>query len=86
MQAILCLSWRLMKDILNGLLVIRQIDNTSLGGEPGGKLVPGSHKRCEHGHKRQNNSMISREKTNKQTNEALSPEIVLCRDNRQCPT
>ena len=35
---------------LNGLLVIRQIDNTSLGGAPGGKLVPGSHKRCELGH------------------------------------
>ena len=40
---------------LNGLLVIRQIDNTSLGGggggggAPGGKLVPGSHKRCEWG-------------------------------------
>ena len=27
---------------LNGLLVIRQIDNTSPGGAPGGKLVPGS--------------------------------------------
>ena len=24
----------------------RQIDNTSPGGAPGGKLVPGSHKRC----------------------------------------
>ena len=35
---------------LNGLLVIRQIDNTSPGGAPGGKLVPGSHKRCELGH------------------------------------
>ena len=40
---------------LNGLLVIRQIDNISpevVGGgrgegSPGGKLVPGSHKRCE---------------------------------------
>ena len=38
---------------------IRQIDNTSPGCAPGGKLVPGSHKRCEHGHIRQNNSMIS---------------------------
>ena len=28
---------------LNGLLVIRQTDNTSPGGVPGGKLVPGSH-------------------------------------------
>ena len=35
---------------LNGLLVIRQIDNTSPGGAPGEKLVPGSHKRCELGH------------------------------------
>ena len=36
---------------LNGLLVIRQIDNISPGGSvPGGKLVPGSHKRCELGH------------------------------------
>ena len=35
---------------LNGLLVIRQIDNISPGGAPGGKLVPGSHKRCELGH------------------------------------
>ena len=38
---------------LNGLLVTRQIDNTSPGGgggAPGGKLVPGSHKRCELGH------------------------------------
>ena len=37
---------------LNGLLVTRQIDNTSPGGGgvPGGKLVPGSHKRCELGH------------------------------------
>ena len=50
---------------LNGLLVTRQIDNTSPGvcvcgggGEvegmggvvPGGKLVPGSHKRCELAH------------------------------------
>ena len=37
---------------LNGLLVTRQIDNTSPGGggggvAPEGKLVPGSHKRCE---------------------------------------
>ena len=30
--------------------MIRQIDNTSPGGAPGGKLVPGSHKRCELGH------------------------------------
>ena len=33
---------------LNGLLVIQQIDNTSPGGgggAPGGKLVPGSHKK-----------------------------------------
>ena len=29
---------------LNGLLVTRQIDNTSPGCVPGGKLVPGSHK------------------------------------------
>ena len=29
---------------LTGLLVIRQIDNTSPGGAPGGKLVPGSHR------------------------------------------
>ena len=28
----------------------RQIDNTSPGGAPGGKLFPGSHKRCEPGH------------------------------------
>ena len=35
---------------LNGLLVIRQIDNISPGGVPGGKLVPGSHKRCKLGH------------------------------------
>ena len=39
---------------LNGLLVTRQTDNTSpVGGggvAPGGKLVPGSHKRCELGH------------------------------------
>ena len=36
---------------LNGLLVTRQIDNTSPGGgAPGGKLVPGSNKRCELGH------------------------------------
>ena len=35
---------------LNGLLVTRQIDNTSPGGAPGGKLFPGSHKRCELGH------------------------------------
>ena len=35
---------------LNGLLVTRQIDNTSPGGgggAPGGKFVPGSHRRCE---------------------------------------
>ena len=36
---------------MNGLLVTRQIDNTSPrgvgGGAPGGKLVPGSNKRCE---------------------------------------
>ena len=35
----------------NGLLVMRQIDNISPGGAPGGKLVSGSHKRCELGHK-----------------------------------
>ena len=35
---------------LNGLLVIRQIDNTSPGGAPRGKLVPAPHKRCELGH------------------------------------
>ena len=35
---------------LNGLLVICQIDNTSPWGAPGGKLVPGSHKRCKLGH------------------------------------
>ena len=35
---------------LNGLLVIRQIDNTSPGGAPGEKLVPGSLNRCERGH------------------------------------
>ena len=36
---------------LNGLRVICQIDNTSpKGGGPGGKLVPGSHKRCKLGH------------------------------------
>ena len=35
---------------LNGLLVIRQIDNTSSGGVPGGKLVPGSQNRCKLGH------------------------------------
>ena len=38
---------------LNGLLVTRQIDNTSPGGgggAPVGKLVPGSNKRCELGH------------------------------------
>ena len=35
---------------LNGLLVTGQIDNTSPGGAPGGKSVPGSHKRCELGH------------------------------------
>ena len=43
---------------LNGLLVTGQIGNTSPGGgvggwgggAPGGKLVPGSHKRCELGH------------------------------------
>ena len=34
---------------LNGLLVTRQIGNTSPGRAPGGKLVPGSHKRCELG-------------------------------------
>ena len=35
---------------LNGLLVTRQIDNTSAGwGAPEEKLVPGSHKRCELG-------------------------------------
>ena len=38
---------------LNGLLVIRQIDNTLPGGVPGGKLVPGSHKRCKIGHSHQ---------------------------------
>ena len=27
-----------------------QIDNTSPGGAPGGKLVAGSHQRCELGH------------------------------------
>ena len=32
---------------LNGLPVTRQIDNTSPGGAPGGKSVPGFHKRCE---------------------------------------
>ena len=32
---------------LNSLLVKRQTDNTSPGGALGGKLVPGSHKRCE---------------------------------------
>ena len=32
---------------LNGLLVTRQTDNASIGGAPGGKLVPGSHKRCD---------------------------------------
>ena len=62
MQVNLCLSWELMKGILNGLLVIRQTDNTSPEGAPGGKLVPGSHKRCEHGHTRQSNSMIFRNK------------------------
>ena len=35
---------------LNSLLVKRQTDNTSPGGALGGKLVPGSHKRCEFGH------------------------------------
>ena len=37
---------------VNGLLVTRQIDNTSPGGgvASGGKLVPGSHKKCELGH------------------------------------
>ena len=35
---------------LNGLLVTRQIDNTSPGGVPEGKSVPGSRKRCELGH------------------------------------
>ena len=34
---------------LNGLLVIRQIDNTSPGDATGGKLVPSSHKRCKLG-------------------------------------
>ena len=34
---------------LNSLLVKRQTDNTSPGGALGGKLVPGSHKRCEFG-------------------------------------
>ena len=29
----------------------RQIDNTLPGGAPGGKLVAGSQKRCELGHK-----------------------------------
>ena len=33
--------------------MIRQIDNPSPGGVPGGKLVPGSHKRCELGHSHQ---------------------------------
>ena len=36
---------------LNGLLVTRQIDNTSPGGAPEGKSVPGSYKRCKLGHK-----------------------------------
>ena len=31
-------------DKLNGLLVTRQIDNTSPGVAPGGKSVPGSHR------------------------------------------
>ena len=35
---------------LNGLLVTRQIDNTSPGGAPGGNSGPGSHKRCKLGH------------------------------------
>ena len=34
---------------MNGLLVTRQIDNSSPCGAPGGKLAPGSHKRCELG-------------------------------------
>ena len=34
---------------LNDLLVTLETDNTSPGGAPGGK-VPGSQKRCEHGH------------------------------------
>ena len=32
---------------LNGLLMTRQIVNTLPGDAPGGKLVPGIHKRCE---------------------------------------
>ena len=36
---------------LNGLLMTGQVDNTSPGGGPGGKSVPGSHKRCKLGHK-----------------------------------
>ena len=37
---------------LNGLLVPRQIEipHQGVGGAPGGKLVPGSHKRYELGH------------------------------------
>ena len=35
---------------LNGVLVTRQTDNISQGGAPGGKLVPGSHKRHKLGH------------------------------------
>ena len=37
---------------LNGLLVTHQltIPHHGGGGAPGGKLVPGSHKRCELGH------------------------------------
>ena len=34
----------------SGLLVTCQIDNTSPGGGPGGKSVPGSLKRCKLGH------------------------------------
>ena len=35
---------------LNGLLVICQIDNTSQGDAPEGKLVHGSHEKCGLGH------------------------------------
>ena len=46
-------TYRLICDLClnrNGLLVTCQIDNTSPGGAPWGKSVPGSHKRCNFGH------------------------------------
>ena len=64
---------------LNGLLVTRQIDNISPGGggggAPGGKLVLGSHKRCE----LRNTVIISAEEIRESGGDLTGPDSVMVR-------